>query len=60
MNESEYYATEFRDADLDALADGGDYYLEESGFHEMPTQKEINEMRRAGEALLFIDMFRGI
>jgi len=32
MSESEYYATEFADADLDALADGGEYYLEESGF----------------------------
>jgi hypothetical protein len=39
---------------------GGDYYLEESGFHEMPTQEEFKEMRRAGEALLFIDIFRGL
>jgi hypothetical protein len=60
MSQSEYYATEFSDADLDALADGGEYYLEESGFHKMPTQEEIKEMRRAGEALLFIDMLRGL
>jgi len=60
MSESEYYATEFADADLDALADGGEYYLEESGFYKMPTQEEIKAMRQAGEALLFIDMFRGL
>jgi hypothetical protein len=60
MSESEYYATEFAEADLHALADGGEYYLEESGFYKMPTQEEIKAMRQAGEALLFIDMFRGL
>jgi hypothetical protein len=32
MNESEYCAGEFTDADLDALADAGEFYLDESGF----------------------------
>ena len=58
MNESEYYASEFTDADLDALADASEYYLKDSGFYEMPTQREIEEMRQVGEALLFIDWFR--
>ena len=60
MSESAYYASEFTDADLDALADAGEYYLEDSGFYEMPTQREIEEMRQAGEALLFMDWFTTI
>ena len=58
MSESEYYTSEFTDADLDALADAGEYYLKDSGFYEMPTQEEIKEMRQVAEALLFIDWFR--
>lgn len=58
MSESEYYTSEFTDADLDAQADAGEYYLKDSGFYEMPTQEEIKEMRQVGEALLFIDWFR--
>jgi len=33
MKESEYYTSEFTDADLDALADAGEYYLEDLGFY---------------------------
>jgi hypothetical protein len=58
MSEFEYYTSEFRDADLDALADAGEYYLEDSGFYKMPTQEEIKEIRQVGEVLLFIDWFR--
>jgi len=58
MKQSEYYTSEFTDADLNALADAGEYYLEDSGFYEMPTQEEIKEMMQVGEALLFIDWFR--
>jgi len=32
MGELEYYAGEFSDSDLDALAEAGDYYLDESGM----------------------------
>ena len=32
MNESEYYAGEFTDTDLNVLADAGEFYLDESGF----------------------------
>ena len=44
MNESEYYTGEFTDADLNALADAGEFYLDESGFFLMPTQKEMQEL----------------
>ena len=57
MNQSESYSSDFSDGDLDALADAGEYYLEESGFYQMPTQEEIKEMRHVGEVLLFIDWF---
>jgi hypothetical protein len=39
------------DSELDAIADAADFYLEESGFFFMPTQKVMQAMaeeRRAG------------
>ena len=53
MNESEYYAGEFTDDDLNALANAGGTYLDESGFYEMLTQKELWRMEKTGETLLF-------
>jgi hypothetical protein len=44
MSESDYYAREFDDADLDALADSGKHHLDESGFFLMPTQNEMQEL----------------
>jgi len=44
MNEEEYYATELTDAEIDALADAGEFYLDESGFFLMPTQKEMQKL----------------
>jgi hypothetical protein len=43
MNEQEakYYASEFTDAQIDTMADAGDFYLKESGFYLMPTKAEI-------------------
>ena len=38
--EAEYYASEFTDAQIDTMADAGDFYLEESGFCLMPTKVE--------------------
>jgi hypothetical protein len=55
MNEEEYYATELTDAEIEALADAGEFYLDESGFFLMPTQKEIQQLARMGETLLFIE-----
>ena len=57
MNESEYYSGEFTHADLDALADAGERYLDESGFFLMPTQKEMQELTQMGNNLLFMDWF---
>jgi hypothetical protein len=55
MNEEEYYATELTDAEIEALADAGEFYLDESGFFLMPTQKEIQHLARMGETVLFIE-----
>jgi hypothetical protein len=46
MNEPEYYAGEFTDTDLNALADVGEFYLDEEGFFLMPTQKEMQNLAR--------------
>jgi hypothetical protein len=54
MNESEYYAGEFTDDDLNALAIAGDAYLDESGFYEVLTQQELWRREKTGETLLFI------
>jgi hypothetical protein len=58
MNESEYYAAEFTNADLNALADAGEYYLDESGFFSMLTQKEMQKLAEMGDTLLFMDWFK--
>jgi len=58
MTESDYYAREFDDADLAALADSGEYYLDESSFFLMPTQNEMQELAEIGDTLLFLDRFR--
>jgi hypothetical protein len=58
MNESEYYAGEFNDSDLDSLADTGEFYLNESAFFFMPTQKEMQQLAEMGNALLVVDWFR--
>ena len=57
MNESEYYAGQFTDTDLNALADAGEFYLDESGFFLMPTQKGMQELTQMGNNLLFMDWF---
>jgi hypothetical protein len=49
MNEAEYFSSEFTDAELDAQADAGEFFLDESGFFSMPTQAEIQEMVVQGE-----------
>jgi hypothetical protein len=53
MNESEFYAGEFIDDNLDALADAGEFYLDESGLCAMPTQEELRKLAEMGETLLF-------
>jgi hypothetical protein len=58
MNESEYYANEMADAELDAIADAGDFYLEESGFFFMPTQEEMQAMAEEGVQNFCAELFR--
>jgi hypothetical protein len=53
MSESDYYAGEIADADLDALADAGDFFLEESGFNDLPSSEELQKLAEMGETLLF-------
>ncbi len=57
MNEAEYYASEFTDAKIDALADAGEFYLEEWGFSKMPTQEEMKILAIEGKTLLLLDWF---
>ena len=52
MNESEYYASEIQDSEIDALADAGEFYLDENGFYFTPSQAEIDRLVREGEQLL--------
>jgi hypothetical protein len=47
--EAEYYASEFTDAQIDTIADVGDFCLEESGFSLMPTKAEMEKMMIEGE-----------
>jgi hypothetical protein len=52
MSESDYYAGEFTDREIDAVADGGDFYLDESGFFLMPTQEEMRNLLDEGVVIL--------
>jgi hypothetical protein len=58
MNESEYYASEMADAELDAIADAGEFYLEEAGFFLMPTQEDMQAMAEEGTLDLCAELFR--
>ena len=58
MNESEYYAGEFSDTDLNTLANAGEFYLDESGFFLVPNQKEMQQLAEMGKRLLLMDRFR--
>lgn len=53
MNESEYYANEIADAELDAIADAGEIYLEESGYNYRPTPAELDQMIKEGIHYVF-------
>jgi hypothetical protein len=51
MNAEEYWALEISDADIDAIADAGDFHLEENGFWSIPTQAEMRALADEGEKL---------
>jgi FixJ family two-component response regulator len=44
MSESDYYAGEFTNREIDSVANAGDFYLDESGFFLMPTQEEMRKL----------------
>ena len=52
MSESEYYEAEISDNDLHALADAGEFYLEESGYYLRPTQAECQQLMKHGQSFL--------
>jgi len=59
MSSEEYYAAEFSDDYLDAQADAGDYFLDESGFYFRLNSAEFAELVREGERLLLGDKLLG-
>jgi hypothetical protein len=59
MNEMNYMSGEFGDEFLHAQADAGDYFLDEEGFQYRLTQDEMKRLALEGQALLFIDSFKG-
>lgn len=58
MSEGEYYATEITDAEIDAQAESGEFYLDESGFYFMPTCEEIRSMILEGDRIYIEDLER--
>ncbi len=46
------------DDTLDALAEAGEFYLDESGYCEMPIPEEMRKLARMGETLLFLEKYK--
>ena len=59
MNESNYLSGEITDEFLHAQAQVGDSLLDEEGFQYRPTQNEMQMLALTGQALLFIDSWKG-
>jgi hypothetical protein len=59
MSSEEYYASEFSDDYLDAKADAGDYFLEESGFYFRLNSAEVSKLVQEGKILLVRDKLLG-
>jgi hypothetical protein len=59
MSSEEYYASEFSDDYLDAKADAGDYFLEESGFYFRLNSAEVSKLMQEGKILLVSDKLLG-
>jgi hypothetical protein len=52
MSESEYFTSEIADADLDALADAGDFRLDEEAFQYRLTPVEIAGLVKEGNLII--------
>ena len=59
MSSEEYYTSEFTDDYLDAQADAGDYFLDESGFYFRLNSVEVSEIVWEGGLLLLCDKLLG-
>ena len=59
MNESEYYAGEISDAELNAIADAGEFYLKECGYNCMPSKEQIRQILYEGNTFLDLDGMNG-
>jgi hypothetical protein len=59
MSSEEYYASEFSDDYLDAQANAGNYFLDESGFYFRLNSAEVSELVREGELLLICEKLLG-
>ena len=52
MNEQEYYASEITDQQIDAIADAGDFHLDEQGFQYRLRPGEISALCAEGRFYL--------
>jgi hypothetical protein len=59
MSSEEYNASELSDDYLDAQADAGDYFLDESGSYFRLNSAEVSELVREGQLLLLCDKLLG-
>jgi hypothetical protein len=59
MTSDEYYAGEFTDDVLDALADAGDFLNEEEGVYDKFTDAQIDRMADYGDRLLTLKQLNG-
>jgi hypothetical protein len=50
MNESEYYAGDFTDDNLDALADAGEFYLDEWEFTRCRPKRNYGGSRKLAKS----------
>jgi hypothetical protein len=51
VNESDYYATEMTDAELDAHADAGEFYLD-TGVLPAASPEDVQTMMEEGQQML--------
>jgi len=54
MTEEEYFASDFSDDELEAVADSGEYFLDEEGFNDQMTDKQIDRLADQGDFSLGI------
>jgi hypothetical protein len=55
MTEDEYLAGEFTDAEIDKLADAGEYFLEEQGFYHKSSECELYNAAFEDERMIYND-----